>query len=106
MHIFKFSVRRGTKAKKMENQISPEIKEKRSKKLLELSDKNEKEILDSFIGKDIKVLIEEKDEDGFYKGHTSNYIMAKVKSNEDLVNKIVKLNVKKQENFVLECEIK
>ena len=106
MHIFKFSVRRGTKAEKMENQISPEIKEKRSKKLLELSDKNEKEILDSFIGKDIKVLIEEKDEDGFYKGHTSNYIMAKVKSNEDLVNKIVKLNVKKQENFVLECEIK
>ena len=27
MHIFKFSVRRGTKAEKMGNQILPEIKE-------------------------------------------------------------------------------
>ena len=30
--------------------------------------------------------------------------MAKVKSENDLVNKIVKLKVEKCENFVLECE--
>ena len=106
MHIFKFSIRKGTKAEKMENQIAPEIKEKRSKILLELSDKNEIDYLNSYIGKKIKVLIEEKDEDGFYKGHTSNYIMAKVKSDKNLVNEIVELSVKKQENFVLDCEIK
>ena len=105
MHIFKFSVRRGTKAEKMENQIAPEIKDKRSKILLELSDKNEIDYLNNYINKKIKVLIEEKDEDGFYKGHTSNYIMAKVKSENDLVNKIVELKVKKIENFVLDCEI-
>ena len=43
MHIFKYSQRKGTKAAEMPEQISPEEKEKRSKKLIELSDKNEEE---------------------------------------------------------------
>lgn len=102
MHIFKFSIRRGTKAEKMENQLAPEIKEKRSKILLELSDKNEIDYLNNYIGKEINVLIEEKDEEGFYKGHTSNYLMAKTKSDEDLVNKIVIINVENVKDFVLE----
>ena len=102
MHIFKFSVRKGTKAEKMENQVSPEIKEKRSNLLLELSDKNEIEYLESYIGKEIEVLFEEKEGD-FYKGHTSNYIMAKVKSDEDLENKILKVYVNKRDDFLLEC---
>ena len=45
MHIFKYSVRKGTKAEKMENQISPETKEIRSNKLIELSDSNEQAYL-------------------------------------------------------------
>ena len=102
MHIFKFSIRHGTKAEKMENQILPDIKEKRSNILLELSDKNETEYLESYIGKDIEVLFEEK-EGEFYKGHTSNYLMAKVKSDENLINKIVNVKVKAQGGFILEC---
>ena len=106
MHIFKYSIRKGTKAEKMENQVLPEIKEKRSKILLELSDKNEIDYLNSYIGKNIKVLIEEKDENGFYKGHTSNYIMAKMKSEKNIINNIVELNVKGQNGFILEGKIK
>ena len=41
MHVFKYSPRHGTKAEKMPNQIDGNIKEERSKKLIELSDKNE-----------------------------------------------------------------
>ena len=40
MHIFKYSVRKGTKAASMPNQINGNIKEERSKKLIELSNKN------------------------------------------------------------------
>lgn len=105
MHIFKYSIRRGTKAENMPNQVDSIIKEKRSKLLLELSDKNETEYLEEYIGKNIKVLFEEKDDGGFYKGHTSNYIIAKVKSDEDLVNKIVNVKAKNQNNFMLECDI-
>ena len=43
MHVFKYSPRHGTKAEKMPNQVDGNIKEERSRKLIELSAKNEKE---------------------------------------------------------------
>ena len=103
MHIFKYSVRRGTKAENMPNQVLPDIKEKRSKVLLEFSNQNEKEYLDSYIGKNVKVLLEEKDGDEYYKGHTANYLMVKVKSDENLINKIVIVKVTSEEEYMLNC---
>ena len=92
MHIFKYSVRTGTKAAEMPNQISPEIKEERSKSLLELSDKNEIEYLNSYIGKTVEVLFEEKDGE-YWKGHTANYLVVKLKSEEDLNNKLLSVKI-------------
>ena len=69
MHIFKYSQRKGTIAADMKNQISGDVKEERSKKLLELSDSNENEYLDTYIGKEVSVLFEEQD-GKYYKGHT------------------------------------
>ena len=88
MHIFKYSPRRGTVAEKMKDQVSSKIKDERSKVLLEMSDENEKDYQKSYLGKTVKVLFEEKDGD-FYKGHTSNYIMVKAKSEDDLSGKIL-----------------
>ena len=88
MHIFKYSPRRGTVAEKMKDQVSSEIKDERSKVLLEMSDENEKDYQKSYLGKTVKVLFEEKDGD-FYKGHTSNYIMVKAKSKDDLSGKML-----------------
>ena len=105
MHIFKYSKRRGTKASLMKDQVSSKIKEERSKKLLELSDKNENEYLNTYINKSVEVLFEEKDEEGYYKGHTSNYLVVKVKSDENLCNKIQKVTVKKSEKLSLIAEI-
>ena len=42
-HVFKYSPRKGTKAADMQDQLDGSIKEKRSKLLIELSNKNEKE---------------------------------------------------------------
>ena len=103
MHIFKYSVRTGTKAETFPNQVDSHIKEKRSKILLELSDINEKEYLNKYIGKNIDVLFEEKDSDGFWKGHTSNYIMARVKSDDNLENKIKNIKVQNESKFILNC---
>ncbi len=100
MHIFKYSQRNGTKAANMKNQVPGDIKEERSKKLLKLSDDNEREYLKSYIGKEVEVLFEEKDGE-YYKGHTSNYIMVKTKSNKDLCNKIEKVQVEDIENLEL-----
>ena len=87
MHVFKYSPRKGTKAAVMPNQIDSKIKEIRSKKLIELSDANELEYNKSYIGKEVEVLFEEREED-YYKGHTKNYMVIKYKTDEELENKI------------------
>lgn len=93
MHIFKYSPRTGTKAAAMKEQILGDVKEKRSKALIELSNQTEEEYLKDYVGKTVEVLFEEMDKDGFYKGHTANYIMVKVKSDKDISGKILKVRV-------------
>lgn len=93
-HVFKYSPRKGTKAAVMENQIDGNIKEQRSKKLIELSNNFEKEYNESYIGKTVEVLWEEEKE-GIYKGHTQNYLLAYYKPEKvdmNLENKITKAN--------------
>ncbi len=96
MHVFKYSPRKGTKAAVMPNQINGDIKEERSKKLIELSDRNEIEYNKSYIGKNVEVLFEE-EKDGMYKGHTQNYIMVYCQSKEKLDNKIIDVVCEKAE---------
>ncbi len=100
MHVFKYSPRKGTKAAEMKNQISGDIKEVRSKALLNLSDENEIRYLDSYIGKEVNVLFEEFDGE-YYKGHTENYIMVKAKSENDLSNKIINVKIDSREELCL-----
>ena len=97
MHVFKYSPRKGTIAAKNKNQIDGNIKEERSKKLIELSDKNEKEYNESYIGKKVEVLFEE-EKQGIYQGHTKNYILVKCKSTKNIENKILTVTRQKVEN--------
>lgn len=102
MHVFKYSVRTGTKAAKMENQVPNHKKEERSKKLIELSEKNQEFYHEQSIGKNVDVLIEEK-EGEYFKGHTANYLMVKLKSEEDVVNQIISRKVQKYTKNELIC---
>ena len=99
LHVFKYSPRRGTVAEKMPNQIDGNKKEERSNKLIELSNSMENKHNQSYIGKTVKVLFEEF-EDGFFKGHTTNYMMVKVAGEEEQSDKFVNkiLDVKIKEN--------
>ena len=81
MHIFKYSPRKGTVAEKLSNQVDGNIKEERSKKLIELSNNMQNEKNSQYIGKTVKVLFEEY-ENGYYKGHTTNYMVVKVPEKE------------------------
>ena len=104
MHIFKYSPRKGTKAAIMPNQIDGKIKEERSKKLIELSNKNQKEYNKTYIGKQVEVLFEEKEQE-FYKGHTKNYIEIKCKTNQNIQNKIISVKCKEAETDYIIAEI-
>ena len=80
VHTFPYSKRNGTKAARMEGHIDGLTKKERTKKLLELSEKLEENYYKSQINKKEKVLIE-KEENGYYYGHTSNYLYLKLKGN-------------------------
>ena len=93
MHVFKYSRRNGTRAAIMPNQVDGKIKEERSKKLIELSNENEYNYNKKYIGKQVEVLFEER-EGEYLKGHTTNYIVVKHKTDKnDLINKIAKVTV-------------
>ena len=96
MHIFKYSQRKGPRAAVMPNQIDGNIKEERSRKLIELSNQNEKEYNQQYIGKEVEVLFEDAHiENGkkYRKGHTTNYIIVKVETDENWENKIKTITI-------------
>lgn len=100
IHVFPYSRRHGTKADTMPNQIDEQIKKDRVNKLIEISNKLEKDYLDKFINKEVEVLIETI-KNGKSIGHTENYL--KVEINEELErNTIVNVLIKKRIDNYLE----
>ena len=74
MHIFPYSIRKGTVAEKMECQVPKNIKKERAEKLIELSLRNEIEFAKKFIGKVVEVILE-RGQNGIYReGYTKEYV--------------------------------
>ena len=99
LHVFKYSPIKGTVAAKMKNQIDSTVKEKRSHKLIELSNECEIEFLDRYVGKELKVLFEKQDGE-YIKGHTTNYLVVKAKETE-LENQIKDVKIVSRDNLEL-----
>ena len=99
IHVFKYSPREGTRAAVMKEQIPNEIKEERSKKLIDISNKYEIEFLENQIGKTLEVLFEQQDGD-CWKGHTRNYIIVK-KKDTNLENKCIDVVISEREGLEL-----
>ncbi len=96
MHIFKYSVRKGTRAEHMPDQVRDETKTARSNRLMELEENMASKYKTLFSGREEKILIEEAmDINGvtYQAGHNERYIKMAVKSNQDLINSIVKVKV-------------
>lgn len=96
MHVFKYSIRKGTVAEKLPNQVSDDIKNKRSKMLIEMSEKNHCEYMNLFKNSKQLVLFEEKtliNDKEYYIGHNERYIKVALKSNRALENEIVSVNI-------------
>lgn len=74
MHIFKYSMRGGTPAAAMTGQIDPQIKERRAKQMADVARKNKHEYEQRFVGKTLRILVEEQNKDGLWTGHSSNYL--------------------------------
>ena len=100
-HIFPYSRRKNTLADKMENHLNPSIIKDRAHKLQALSKDLKLEYYQKFLGKTMEVLFEQ-EKNGYWYGHTSNYLEVKVKKeNIDLINKILNVRLVKIINGVI-----
>ena len=86
MHIFPYSRRPGTPADKMPGQHNNAVKESRSRAAIAVAEEMSKAYRESWVGRTLEVLFEEKDGD-FYTGHAPNYVKVYAEG-ENLHNEI------------------
>lgn len=76
IHVFPYSLRKGTKAEFLPNPVDSKIKRIRVSKMIELSKTLEIEYMNQFINQEVEV-IPESYKDGYIIGHTGNYLLVK-----------------------------
>ena len=97
VHTFKYSVRRGTRAERMDNHIPEKVKNLRSEQIRVQSEKNRENYLSRFIGREQVVLIESVDPKGFARGYGENYIPVRFKASGPERNTFCRVVIVKQQ---------
>ena len=103
IHVFPFSLRKGTKAEELPNHLDDVTKKNRVKVLINKSQELEKEYMSKYINKEI-IFIPEVYRDGYLIGHTGNYLLIKYKGSEELLHSDVKVKGVEIEYPYLICE--
>lgn len=102
LHVFKYSPRPGTPAASFPDQVSAEVKEERSRRMIMLGEELARAFAASHLGMTVTVLVEEKltgDSGGdFLTGLTDNYLRVTFPATrEDLVGHLVAVKIKEVE---------
>lgn len=97
-HVFPYSRRKGTAADKMDNHLDNRVKEKRSKIMIEATDKLRKEFLKSQVGRVEDVLVERLRHNEYYEGYTKNYTPVHLYSDKELTGAIVNVKITEAED--------
>ncbi|OGC81520.1 MAG: tRNA (N(6)-L-threonylcarbamoyladenosine(37)-C(2))-methylthiotransferase MtaB [candidate division Zixibacteria bacterium RBG_16_43_9] len=107
LHVFSYSVRRGTSASEMRDKLTPQVIHKRSEILHQIGKEKWEKHLERFTGKKMEILVEgTKDKKtGRLIGLTDNYIRILIDGDEGLKNKILIVNIVKREGKFLTGEI-
>ncbi len=105
IHVFTYSQRKGTKAEKFGDRIKPEEKKRRTRVLIEISEKKNYKFRNRYLNKNLEVLVIS--DKGEYKvGLTGNYIHIKFKTgkkiNDIATVKLTDIGLKREDNTGVE----
>ncbi len=92
-HVFAYSIREGTKAATMPNQVDKKQKDNRSKLMIEAVNKLQQAFLQSQLQKVQEVLFETPHGENQYVGYTKNYTKVVAKSDENLCGNIYQVKL-------------
>lgn len=107
IHTFKYSIRTGTKAAAMPNQVPETVKTERSAVIRQISAENKLKYFSRMLGKPQKMLIERIMADGTARGYGENYIPLQLKAKglekNSFVEVILKDVINKGDNSEMGC---
>ena len=93
LHVFSYSERPGTDALTITPIVSPQQKQQRSARLIELSAKKTKEFYILQHNKKVEVLFEHTRKGGLMAGYSSNYVRVELPYDETLVNHLCRVRL-------------
>jgi threonylcarbamoyladenosine tRNA methylthiotransferase MtaB len=93
IHTFRYSRRKGTRADRMEDQVSEKVKTERSEVIREISEQNRIEYMNRMIGKPQRVLIEKVDAQGTAHGYGEHYLPIVFLASSRLTNRFEDIRV-------------
>jgi len=107
IHVFPFSPRPDTTAARMRDQMKDEVKQERSRRMLELSQSSRRRFCEQFLDQIVPVLWEQETSpgSGIYSGLTSNYIRVFADSKKPLSNEITSAKLVEFHNQGIRGEI-
>jgi len=106
LHVFPYSKRPGTVASTYKNQIEKSVKSKRVELLRQLGDAKKKTFYHRFLHCQRDVLVESKrDSQGLLKGFSDNYIPIHFQGNDELINRVISVQLTEQRNMTVFGEL-
>lgn len=104
---FIYSKRNGTPAAKMEDCLTDEEKHRNFERMLDVQNQISKEINDTYMGKNVKVLVESESKTNpeFMTGRTEGGKVVNFKGGKDLIGKFLNIKITKTQTWSLSGEI-
>ena len=93
VHVFPYSIRKGTRAEKLDGHLDKKVKEERCKIMIEKAEEIRRNFFNAQIGKTYGIIVETQTDDGYCTGHTANYIPVKVKLPNGLNGSLVDIKI-------------
>jgi len=89
IHVFPYSIRSGTEAAHLPDQVDDKVKQQRTQKMLNLAKESSVQFRQRFSGRTMTVLWEQQTADNHWTGVTGNYIRVQTKSDNNLANQLI-----------------
>jgi threonylcarbamoyladenosine tRNA methylthiotransferase MtaB len=88
-HVFSYSERPHTYARRYTDHVPPPVVQQRSRVLRELSERKKAAFYREYDGRTLRVLFERRDKSGCYTGFTDNYIKVGVSTQVEIANELL-----------------
>lgn len=98
IHVFPYSIRKGTRAAEMKNQIPEKIKQERAKILQKIASEKLNNFIQKNVGQQTNILIEKRldKRTGMLKGVTPNYLNVLIENTNNILhNEIINISITK-----------